>query len=161
MLVSKETIIGHINAVKGLPEDVRDSYLSTFSGGPNSMDRQTVEALSEKALENLDPDAAAFFYIPVEELINGKEPAPISPIEISKIERVVTEKLPEHNSVRHAFLSALRNISDGGTMADPAQIQRAFDIASDNPFPQSQQDSRDAYHDDVQTLRSALGSLSL
>lgn len=156
MLVSREKILENIDAVPDLPDDIRGSYRDAFSKGPNFMGHEETERRTEEALKYLDPDSAAWFHISADELMHGKKPLPLSSLEVGRIEEAVAQELPQHNGVRHTFMSALRDVSGGASKVSQRHIHDAFVIASGNPHPPSQQALRDGVHHDIGVLHGAL-----
>lgn len=155
MLVSTERILRNIEAAKDLPDDIRGAYRRAFLMAPGFITREETERRTEEALRYIDPDSAAYFHIPAEELMHG-EKKPLSEVDAEAIEREISGVLPEHNSVRATFASALKDISGGAAKVSQRHIQDAFVIASGNPYPPSQQALRDGVHHDIGVLHGAL-----
>lgn len=153
-------VLQNLERIGNIADDVRRAYRRTFEKEPGRLSRGDIERLIEQTVESHFSAEASDAWLSVDELVAGtaldKNRQKMANLEVLE-KALKTEVLEEDNfDIRGKFVRALNGMARGKTAVTQDQLEKAFIIASGNPYPPSQQGFRDGCNHDIDVLKEKL-----
>jgi len=160
MHITKEEVLQNLERIKNVADEVRQAYRRTFEKAKPMLGRDDIERLIEQAVESHFTAEASDAFLSVDELVAGTALDQNAAKQVNfKILRATLkiDALEEDNfDIRGKFVRALKEMAGEQHVVTQAQLEKAFVIASGNPYPPAQQNFRDGCNHDIGVLKATL-----
>lgn len=160
MTITGAEVLQNLERIGNIADDVRRAYRKTFEKESGRLNRDDIERLIEQAVESNFTSEASDAWLSVDDLVAGTalDRNRQKTVNLETLGKALTADVLEEDNydVRTKFMRALNGMARGKTDVTQDQLEKAFVIASGNPYPPAQRDFRDGCSHDIGILKSML-----